>query len=111
MYHVNANDLPGNDIARTFEGGKHGSSSVSFFLVHNRPGEGPELHRHQYDETFIIQEGRVLVRVGEETVEGGPGDIVVGPAGTPHGFTNLGPGQARLVCIHAAPRMKTEWLD
>jgi hypothetical protein len=44
MYHVNASDLPGNDVSRTFEGGKHGPSSVSFFLVHNRPGDGPNLH-------------------------------------------------------------------
>ncbi len=27
MYHVNASNLPGNDISRTFEGGKHGPSS------------------------------------------------------------------------------------
>lgn len=111
MYHVNARDLPGNDISRTFEGGKNGASSVSFFLVHNRPGDGPRLHRHPYDETFVIQEGRVLVQVGEETLEGGPGDIVVGPAGIPHGFTNTGDGPARLVCIHAAPEMKTEWVS
>ena len=111
MYHVNASNLPGNDVSRTFEGGKHGPSSVSFFLVHNRPGEGPRLHHHPYDETFIILEGQVLVHVGNETLEGGPGDIVIGPAGTPHGFTNSGPGQARLVCIHAAPEMKTEWVD
>jgi quercetin dioxygenase-like cupin family protein len=55
-------------------------------------------------------EGRVRVQVGEETIEGGPGDIVIGPPQIPHGFTNLGPGPARLVCIHAAPVMKTEWL-
>ena len=77
----------------------------------NRPGEGPNLHRHAYDETFVILEGHVLVRVGDESLEGGPGDIVIGPAGTPHGFTNRGPGPARLVCIHAAPEMKTEWVD
>ena len=91
MYHINAGNLPGNDIARTFEGGTHGPASVSFFLVHNQPGQGPQLHQHPYDETFIILEGRVLVRVGDETVEGGPGDIVIGPPDTPHGFTNLGP--------------------
>jgi len=111
MYHVNARDLPGNEVSRTFEGGQHGPCTVSFFLVNNRPGEGPALDRHAYDETFIILEGRVLVRVGDESLEGGPGDIVIGPAGTPHGFTNSGPGPARLVCIHAAPAMKTEWVD
>ena len=57
MYHVNAGNLPGNDIARTFEGGRHGPSSVSFFLVHNHPGQGPKLHHHPYDETFIILDG------------------------------------------------------
>jgi quercetin dioxygenase-like cupin family protein len=111
MYHVNAEHLPGNEIARTFEGGAHGPASVSFFLVHNQPGQGPQLHQHPYDETFIILEGRVLVRVGDETVEGGPGDIVVGPPDTPHGFTNLGPERARLVCIHAAPVMQTTWVQ
>jgi hypothetical protein len=24
MYHVNAENLPGNEVSRTFEGGKHG---------------------------------------------------------------------------------------
>ncbi len=111
MYHVNADDLPGNQVSRTFEGGKHGPCSVSFFLVRNQPGQGPRLHHHPYDETFLILDGRVRVTVGEETTEGGPGDIVIGPAEAPHGFTNLGPGPARLVCIHAAPEMKTQWLD
>jgi hypothetical protein len=41
MYHVNADDLPGNEVSRTFEGGRHGPCSVSFFLVHNQPGQGP----------------------------------------------------------------------
>jgi mannose-6-phosphate isomerase-like protein (cupin superfamily) len=80
------------------------------FLVHNEPGQGPALHHHPYDETFVILEGRVRVQVGEETVDGGPGDIVIGPPGIPHGFTNLGPERARLVCIHAAPAMHTEFL-
>jgi quercetin dioxygenase-like cupin family protein len=61
-------------------------------------------------ETFVL-EGRVRVSVGNETLDGGPGDIVIGPAGVPHGFTNSGPGTARLVCIHVAPAMSTEWVD
>ena len=111
MYHVNAGDLPGNEVSRTFEGGRHGPCSVSFFLVHNQPGQGPRLHHHPYDETFVILEGHVRVTVGNETLDGGPGDIVIGPAEVPHGFTNSGPGPARLVCIHAAPEMSTEWVD
>ena len=84
MYHVNAGDLPGNEVSRTFEGGLQGPCSVSFFLVHNQPGQGPRLHYHPYDETFVILEGHVRVSVGNETLDGGPGDIVIGtyePAG------------------------------
>ena len=51
------------------------------------------------------------VQVGEEALDGGPGDIVIGPPDTPHSFTNLGSGRARLVCIHAAPAMHTEFLS
>jgi quercetin dioxygenase-like cupin family protein len=80
MYHVNAADLPGNEVSRTFEGGLHGPCSVSFFLVRKQPGQGPRLHHHPYDETFLILEGRVQVTGGDESIEGGPGDIVIGPA-------------------------------
>ena len=111
MYHVNADDLPGNEVSRTFEGGRHGPCSVSFFLVYNQPDQGPRLHHHPYDETFVILEGRVRVTVGDEVLDGGPGDIDIGPAGMPHGFTNTGPDPARLVCIHAAPAMTTQWDD
>ena len=37
----------------TFEGESHGSG-VSFFLVHNEPGAGPDLHKHPYSETWIV---------------------------------------------------------
>jgi quercetin dioxygenase-like cupin family protein len=83
MYHAHAGDLPGNEVSRTFEGGRHGPCSVSFFLVHNQPGHRPRLHHHPYDETFVILDGHVRVSVGNQTLNGGPGDIVIGPAGVP----------------------------
>ena len=39
---------PGGTV--TFEGAPFGSE-VSFFLVNNEPGSGPDLHRHPYSET------------------------------------------------------------
>ena len=91
MYHVNADDLPGNEVSRAFEGGRHGPCSVSFFLVHNQPGQGPRLHHHPYDETFVILEGHVRVTVGDEALDGGAGDIVIGPAGSRTGSPTSGP--------------------
>jgi mannose-6-phosphate isomerase-like protein (cupin superfamily) len=81
---------------------------VSFFLVRNQSGQGPRLHHHPNDETVVILEGSVRVSGGDEVLDGGQSEIVIGPAGVRHGFTNLGPGPARLVCIHAAPAMTTQ---
>ena len=49
------------------------------------PGGGPPRHLHtREDETFIIQAGRFAIRVGEETVEAGPGDSLFAPRNVPH---------------------------
>lgn len=39
----------------TFEGEAYGSE-VSFFLVDNEPGKGPDLHRRDPDRPRMIQE-------------------------------------------------------
>lgn len=108
--HVIAIDaLPGGENASTFHGHAHGAQ-VSFFLSHNRQGSGPELHRHPYEETFIVQEGDVLFTVGESTIEAGPGDIVIVPPGAPHKFVSRGETH-RQISIHPVARMETEWLE
>ena len=53
-------------------------------------GAGPRLHVHPYDETFIVVAGRARFVVGETTIEAGAGETVLGPAGVPHRFENLG---------------------
>ena len=108
---IKVDDLPGGaeKNSSTFNGHEHGAK-VSFFLSHNRPNTGPELHTHPYEETFIVQEGDVLFTVGEEEIEAGPGDIVVVPANTPHKFLSRGQTH-RQVSIHPVARMETEWLE
>jgi mannose-6-phosphate isomerase-like protein (cupin superfamily) len=88
-YVIPADQLPAGENSSRFDGQQHGAR-VSFFLSRNRPGTGPDLHRHPYEETFIVQEGRVTFVVGEETIEATAGDIVVVPARTPHKFFNSG---------------------
>jgi mannose-6-phosphate isomerase-like protein (cupin superfamily) len=101
---------PDGPRSAQFEGAEYGAG-VSFFLVDNEAGEGPELHRHPYPETWIVRSGRgVFIADGEE-VDAGPGDIVVVGPDTPHRFRNLGPGRLELVCIHATERFVTEWLE
>ncbi|MGJ4801915.1 cupin domain-containing protein [Luteimonas sp. SDU82] len=68
------------------------------------PGAGPGLHVHPYDETFIVVQGRARFFVGGTVIEAAAGEIVLGPAGIPHRFENLGPGRLQTVDIHHSPR-------
>jgi mannose-6-phosphate isomerase-like protein (cupin superfamily) len=68
------------------------------------PGAGPKLHVHPYDETFIVVEGRARFFVGDAILEAAAGEIVLGPAGVPHRFENLGPGRLQTIDIHHSPR-------
>jgi mannose-6-phosphate isomerase-like protein (cupin superfamily) len=94
----------------TLRGEEHGAS-ICVILDDSAPGEGPRLHRHAYDETWVVIEGDLTFRSGDDDVAAGPGDIVIVPPGVPHKFTNDGPGRCQLVCIHASPTFVTEWLE
>ena len=109
-YAISVDLLPGGESASRFDGHEHGAS-VSFFISHNPPGSGPGLHRHPYEETFIVQGGSVSFTVGGETIEATAGDIVVVPARTPHKFISCGTGRLRQISIHPVARMVTEWLE
>lgn len=98
-------ELAGGD----FEGRAHGSNVSIFFERDLPPGAGPRLHRHPYDETFVIQAGSALFTLGDEEVVGSAGQILVAPAGLPHRFRSLGGYTA--LHIHASDRFIQEWLE
>jgi mannose-6-phosphate isomerase-like protein (cupin superfamily) len=98
------------DRARSFEGGGH-QSGLSVLLVDAPPGEGPRLHRHPYEEVFVVHAGRGTFTIDGAQAEAGPGDVVVAPAETVHKFVNSGSERLRLTAIHHAPRFVTEWLE
>jgi mannose-6-phosphate isomerase-like protein (cupin superfamily) len=95
---------------RNLRGEDHGAS-ISIILDHSEPGHGPRLHRHPYDETWVVHHGTLVFQLGDELLEVGSGDIVIAPPNVPHKFTNQGPGRSDMVCIHASPKMITEWLE
>jgi mannose-6-phosphate isomerase-like protein (cupin superfamily) len=99
---------PGGTIS--FEGEGYGSA-VSFFHVNNKPGDGPDLHRHPYPETWILRSGKARVTAGDESFEAGPGDIMVVSAQTPHKFKNIGNERLEIICIHPSPRFIQEDLE
>lgn len=108
---LRAADRP-EDAPRTirFEGEPYGTA-VSFFAVVSDPGKRVRLHVHPYTETWFVQEGTVRFTAGDETVEAGPGDIMVVEPETPHGFVNVGTGVLRMMCIHDTARMEQTFIE
>ena len=96
--------------ANEVQGHNH-NAAVSVIVVDAPPGGGPKLHRHPYEEVFVIQEGSVTFMAGGETIEAKGGQVVVVPAGVAHKFTNSGTGRLRQVDIHASDKFVTEWLE
>lgn len=108
---IDRDELPSSGTSWTFEGYLHQAVNVSFFLSNTPPGKGPALHKHPYEEVFIVQEGQLTFTVGDSTVEATSGQIVIAPAEVPHKFVNSGTENARHVDIHVSGRMATVWLD
>jgi quercetin dioxygenase-like cupin family protein len=67
--------------------------------MHVPPGGGPGLHRHNYDETFIVLDGEieVIFRGAKSTARAG--DTANIPSNAPHRFHNASSEPARLICI------------
>ena len=58
--------------------------SAALSVIHNddmAPGSGPELHRHPYEEVFLILEGEATFTLGEETIIAHAGDFLIAPPG------------------------------
>ena len=86
-------------------------AGICVIVVEAGPGDGPQLHRHPYEEVFVVHEGRATFTAGGETLEAGVGQVVVVPAGTPHKFVNASGGRLRVTSVHPRPHVETEWLE
>jgi quercetin dioxygenase-like cupin family protein len=96
--------------AALFVGRDHGAN-VSFFVISCRRGEGPDLHRHPYEETFVVQEGSSEFTVDGDTFEVEAGSIVISPTGSVHSFKGSSDGVTRQINIHPVAEMVTEWIE
>lgn len=111
MHIIRKDDLPRIGSSYNFVGADQESVAVSIFFVEADPGRGAPLHRHQYDEIVIVQEGRSRFVSGETIREAASGEILVVKAGTPHGFLNIGEGILKQIDIHVSPRFAQENLE
>jgi quercetin dioxygenase-like cupin family protein len=77
------------------------SGRVEIGIIHEFIGVGDRipLHTHAVDEALLLLEGRARVRVGDETQDVEAGSTIFIPAGEPHGTTNTGAEECRVVAI------------
>lgn len=109
MHVTTLSELPTSNFSRELIGDDHGGVDLSIIFVDAAPGRGPSLHRHDYAEVFIVQEGEATVTAGDETRVVSAGEIVIVPAGVWHAFTNTGDGALKQIDLHLNSHFATEW--
>jgi quercetin dioxygenase-like cupin family protein len=63
------------------------------------PGGGPPLHRHDFEESFTLLEGKIEAVFRSQKMVLRAGETISIPANAPHSFTNTSGLPARLLCI------------
>jgi mannose-6-phosphate isomerase-like protein (cupin superfamily) len=61
---------------------------------------------HADDEAWYVLEGALQFRIGEETVEVGPGGAAMAPKGTPHAYGNARRGEAARYLLVMTPKIR-----
>ncbi len=108
---IHQSQLPLVGMSHEFVGAEHESVGMSFFLVIGEPGQGPRLHKHNYDEIVYVISGRSKWVVGDEERDAVAGDVLVVKAGEPHKFVCSEDNPARQIDIHLNSTFETEWLE
>jgi mannose-6-phosphate isomerase-like protein (cupin superfamily) len=108
---LNRDDLPYDGNTYEFQGIQYPDTNVSFIWVDMPPGGTIRLHKHPYEEIFIIQEGLATFTVDSATLEARAGQIIIVPAEVPHKFMNLSDKQLKQIDIHMNKQFITDWLE
>ena len=108
---LHRDELPYDGNTYEFQGFQHQDTNVSFIWVDMPPGGTIRLHKHPYEEIFIIQEGMATFTVGSITLDARAGQVIIVPAEVPHKFMNLSDGQLKQIDIHVNKQFITDWLE
>jgi mannose-6-phosphate isomerase-like protein (cupin superfamily) len=84
--------------------------NVEIHLVTHPAGQVKEMHTHNppQDHVIVIRSGRMRWTVEDQSLDAGPGDVIVTPAGTAHSYEVFGDEPARVVCVDSPPRSKPD---
>jgi quercetin dioxygenase-like cupin family protein len=104
LHHLGAiKDIPHRPgmRGRNLIGSEHGVSSLFVGELEMDHGSSIPLHTHPTEEIFVVTEGTLTMRLGDETVSAGPESVVCIPAGVPHAVINEAPEPARALTAGA----------
>jgi quercetin dioxygenase-like cupin family protein len=62
-------------------------------------GGSMPLHTNTIEHEQYVLSGRARVVLGEQTIEAGPGDVLLIPAGLPHSYETLGNEAYSFLCL------------
>jgi quercetin dioxygenase-like cupin family protein len=105
MTHKHANSLPADPVGagtgttrQVLIGPDEGPNfAMRRFIM--EPGGGMPLHTNAVEHEQYVLRGRARVIVGGETIEVNQDDVVYIPAGVPHSYESLGPGNFEFLCV------------
>ena len=105
MQHKHADDVPAETV-------RAGSGTVRQVLISPEegpnfamrrfimePGGGMPKHTNSVEHEQYVLRGRARVGIGDEVIEVAPDDVVFIPAGVPHWYESLGPGDFEFICV------------
>lgn len=104
--------LVGADVTTIKASGRDTSGDILVLEVTVPAGGGPPvLHRHEYSETFIFEEGEFEVSTMDDDSSFGrhvvaAGDIVSIPSMVWHNFKNVGEGPGKFLAVHSPAVME-----
>ena len=84
---------------------------LTIFCERIAPGDRIPLHAHTIEEVFFIDQGTIEATLGKEIHTVGAGAIVFIPAGTAHGFRNIGEGVAQIHAVFPAQEIAIHYLE
>ncbi|MFB7181885.1 cupin domain-containing protein [Streptomyces sp. NPDC056257] len=100
------------DVYSVKAGAVETGGSIAVLEASVPPGGGPPPHRHaDEDEAFYVLDGRLTIRVGENTYEAATGDFVFVPRGTAHQFHNHSLHTAKLLLIFTPGGVENFFLE
>lgn len=89
-----------------------GRYSLTEFTMAPPPAPGPPPHIHEdADEAIYVLEGTLEMGIGEQSLIGSAGSVMLVPRGTLHSLANAGPGPARILVILSPPGYEGFWRE